>query len=129
MFVDLVAKQRELKVDLPEVAIANTGGAICTPKLVRDVEVVLRAKKWVSIYGLTETTSGVFMSLPTDENSKVQEFVGHVSNHIEAKVIDKDGNAVPFGQPGELCLRGYCIMLGYWNDPEKTKEVLDDDKW
>lgn len=129
MFVDLIAKQRELEIDLPESELGNTGGAICTPKLVRDMESVLRIKKIQSVYGLTETSAVVFQSNPSDGNEKVQEFVGQVSDNIEAKVVDKDGNAVPFGVPGELCLRGYCTMLGYWNDDKKTQECLGDDKW
>jgi medium-chain acyl-CoA ligase, mitochondrial len=129
VFVDLVSKQREMKVDLPEIAMANTGGAICTPKLVRDVETILKVKKFKSIYGLTETTAAVFQSLANDKNEKVQEFVGQLGDHIEAKVVDKEGHAVPFGKPGELYLRGYCTMLGYWNDAAKTKEILDADKW
>lgn len=129
MFVDLVSKQRELNVKLPEIEFSNTGGAICTPKLVKDVETVLNVKHFRSIYGLTETTSAVFQSVPTDNNSKVQEFVGHVSDHLEVKIVDHDGNAVPFGQPGELCVRGYNNMLGYWNDKAKTREIIGDDKW
>lgn len=129
VFVDLVTKQREINVELPEVAFANSGGAICTPKLVQDVETILRTKKFRSIYGLTETTSAVFQSMPDDENTKVQEFVGQVGNNVEAKVVDESGNAVPFGQPGELCIRAYCTMLEYWGEPAKTKEVMDKDKW
>lgn len=48
---------------------------------------------------------------------------------MEAKVIDVDGRMVPFGQPGELCLRGYANMLGYWNDEAKTKEMIGPDHW
>lgn len=129
VFVDLVSKQRELKVKLPEVAFANTGGAICTPKLIRDMETVLKAKKIRSIYGLTETTAGVFQSLEDDDNNLPQEYVGVVCDHLEAKVIDQEGLPVPFGQPGELCIRGYCTMLGYWKDETKTKEVFDSAHW
>lgn len=129
MFVDLVSKQRELNVDLPEVAFANTGGAISTPKLIRDMETVLKAKKIRSIYGLTETTAGAFQSLIDDDNTMAQEFVGVVCDHLEAKVIDQDGFPVPFGQPGELCIRGYSTMLGYWKDEARTKEVMDSAHW
>lgn len=129
MFVDLVAKQRVLNVELPEIALANTGGAIFTPKLARDVESVLKVKKLKSIYGLTESTASVFQSLPSDSNETVQEFVGHVGDNIEVKVVDTEGNTVPFGQPGELCLRGYFTMLGYWEDEVKTKETIGEDKW
>ncbi|CRK94406.1 CLUMA_CG007913, isoform A [Clunio marinus] len=128
MFVDLVTAQRELNLDLPDVAIATTGGAICTPKLVQDIEKVLKAKKIVSIYGLSETTAGVFMSLPNDDNKNVQTFVGHVMDHLETKVVDSEGNAVRFGEPGELYVRGYSTMLRYWDDQLKTKEIMGDDK-
>lgn len=129
VFVDLISKQRELNIELPEISIANTAGAICTPKLVNDVQSVLKAKKIQSIYGLTENTAAVFQSMPSDESTSVQECVGFVSDNVEVKVVDKEGNTVPFGQPGELCVRGYSTMLGYWNDSKKTKEILDDDKW
>lgn len=129
MFVDLIAKQRELKVNLPQIELANTGGSVCTPQLVKDTVNVLNVKKFKSVYGLTETSAVVFQSLAKDKNESVEEYVGTVSDNIEAKVIDKNGNAVAFGEPGELCLRGYCTMLEYWEDEEKTKEVLNSDKW
>ncbi|KAL7043690.1 hypothetical protein ACKWTF_001627 [Chironomus riparius] len=129
MFVDLVAKQKELNINLPQIELANTGGSICTPQLVKDVVNVLNVKKFKSVYGLTETSAVVFQSLPEDANESVEEFVGACNSHLEVKIVDKDGNSVPFGQPGELWVRGYSTMLGYWNDPEKTNEVLGSDKW
>lgn len=48
---------------------------------------------------------------------------------MEAKIVDKQGNIVPTGVQGELAVRGYLVMSKYWNDPEKTAEVIDDDKW
>ena len=49
--------------------------------------------------------------------------------HVEAKVVDLDGKIVAPGQRGELCIRGYCVMLNYWNDDAKTDEVLSADRW
>ncbi|KAG5674730.1 hypothetical protein PVAND_004682 [Polypedilum vanderplanki] len=129
MFVDLVAKQKELKLNLPEIPIANTGGSICTPQLVKDVTGILKVKKFRSFYGLTETSAIAFQSLPEDSSQSVEDYVGTVSNNLEVKVIDRDGNLVKFGEPGELCVRGYSVMLGYWNDEVKTKEVLGEDRW
>lgn len=129
MFVDLVAKQRQLKVDLPEIDLANTGGSVCSPQLVRDVTKELKVKKMNSVYGLTETSAVVFQSLPSDKSELIEEFVGTVSDNLEAKIVDKEGNAVEFGMPGELCIRGYCNMLGYVDDEQKTKEVLSADGW
>lgn len=55
--------------------------------------------------------------------------MGHLHDHLEAKVIDENGFIVPMGTPGELCVRGYCNVLGYWGDEAKTKELIGDDKW
>lgn len=129
MFVDLVAKQKELNFQLPKIEIANTGGAICTPQLVKDIENHLNVEKVRSIYGLTETTSAVFQSMLHDSNENLQSTVGALCDHVEAKVIDQNGNIVPFGQPGELCIRSYLTLIDYFDDEEKTKEVLGADKW
>lgn len=82
------------------------------------------------MYGLTESTAAVFQSLAIEEDEeKATSTVGYISDHLEVKVVDAENNIVPRGTPGELCLRGYCIMLGYWEDEEKTKEVLGADRW
>lgn len=71
----------------------------------------------------------VFQSLPSDDLHKSTTTVGQVSDHVEAKVIDADGKTVPFGTPGELCVRSYATMLEYWGDEEKTKEIIGSDRW
>ena len=55
--------------------------------------------------------------------------VGRVHPHVEVKVVDEAGNTMPRGTPGEFCTRGYSVMLGYWNDPERTAEAIDADGW
>jgi fatty-acyl-CoA synthase len=55
--------------------------------------------------------------------------VGRIQPHMEAKVIDPEGRTVPRGQSGELCSRGYAVMLGYWGDEEKTREAIDSEGW
>lgn len=127
--MDLISKQRELNVSLPHINIANTAGAICTPNLVKDIQRHLNVSKVRSIYGLTETTAAVFQSLPDDSNETLENSVGYISDHTEVKVIDGNGNAVPFGQPGELCVRGYMTLMDYFDDEGKTKEVLGADRW
>jgi fatty-acyl-CoA synthase len=128
-FIDMIAKQRELKLNLPQIDIATCGGALLSPQVVKDIESVLKVKKIASVYGLTETSSAIFQSLPEDDSSSVEEFVGKILEHTEAKVIDKNGNTVPFGTSGELCIRSSCNMLEYWGDEEKTKEILGNDRW
>src|SRR6202020_3175124 len=56
--------------------------------------------------------------------------VGRAGAHIEVKVIDPaTGLTVPYGEPGELCTRGYSVMLGYWGEPDKTAEAIDAARW
>lgn len=64
-----------------------------------------------------------------DDKERSISTVGYVGEHIEAKVINNEGNVVPFGTPGELCVRGYGNMLGYWDEEEKTKEIIGLDRW
>jgi acyl-CoA synthetase (AMP-forming)/AMP-acid ligase II len=128
-FVDLLAKQRVMELRIPEIDVASVGGSVLSPQVVKDIETIMKVKKITSVYGLTETSSAIMQTLPEDNNSSVEEFVGVVSSNVEAKVIDRNGNTVPFGQPGELCIRSSCNMLCYFNEPEKTKEAMGDDKW
>lgn len=78
---------------------------------------------------MTETTAVIFNSLKSETTEHVLNTVGHLQDHVEAKVVDENGKIVPFGMPGELCIRGYCNMLGYYNDEEKTREMIGPDNW
>ena len=129
MYVDLVAKQKELKLDLKNIDTAVSGGAIVAPKLVDDIIGILGVKEFKSVYGLSELTAVVFQSSAADKNSLATEFVGNVSENIEAKVVDKNGDVVPFGTPGELLIRGYSTMMGYYEDDIKTKEMICSKGW
>ena len=82
-----------------------------------------------SVYGLTECVGSVFQSVPTKSTEKCPILVNYLQEHMEAKVIDENGGVVPFGTPGELCVRSYSNMLGYWNDEKKTNDMLGQDGW
>uniref|UniRef100_A0AAG5DGP3 Medium-chain acyl-CoA ligase ACSF2, mitochondrial n=1 Tax=Anopheles atroparvus TaxID=41427 RepID=A0AAG5DGP3_ANOAO len=129
MYVDLVRRIVEsgVKLETPEIAV--TGGATCSPKLFADIKQTLGVHKVKTVFGMTETTAVIFQSLFDESPEDVQQTVGHVTDHYEAKVIDRDGNTVPFGTAGELCVRGYGTMLGYWGDEKKTKETINVDRW
>lgn len=129
VYVDMVAKQKQMSLDLPEIAFSVVGAAICTPKLVKDVKKYLNIQNFRSNYGMTETCASGFQSMPGEDENAVLDYVGQVSENIEVKIVDKDGKIVPFGTPGELCIRGYCTMLGYWEDEAKTKEAMGSDGW
>uniref|UniRef100_A0A1I8PCV2 Medium-chain acyl-CoA ligase ACSF2, mitochondrial n=1 Tax=Stomoxys calcitrans TaxID=35570 RepID=A0A1I8PCV2_STOCA len=129
MHVDVIRKQKEMNLPLETLHMAVTGGATCSPQLFLDIQNYLGVKEIRTIYGLTETSASVFQSRPGDSMDQVLNTVGHVQDDIEVKVIDSEGNTVPFGQAGELCVRGYLTMLGYHNDEQKTKEMIGADKW
>ncbi|KAF2897794.1 hypothetical protein ILUMI_08381 [Ignelater luminosus] len=129
MYVDLVNIQKQLNLKL-NAEIALSGGAVCSPHLFKQMKETLKLKRVKSGYGLTEATAVIFQSLPIDEDEyKATSTVGYIGDHLEVKVVDDDNNIVPIGTPGELCLRGYSVMLGYWEEEEKTKEVLGADRW
>lgn len=129
MYVDLIKKQRELNLPLTTLKMAVTGGAPCSPQLFLDMKSVLNLQDVRTIFGMTETSASIFQSRPGDSMEQVLNTVGHIQDNIEAKVVDAEGNIVPFGQPGELLVRGYLTMLGYHGDEEKTKETIGADKW
>ena len=81
-------------------------------------------------YGMTETSPVSTQTKVGTSLDKQVSTVGQVLAHIEVKVIDEaNGRVVPVGAPGELCTRGYSVMLKYWNDEEKTKQAIDEARW
>uniref|UniRef100_A0A672YMU0 Medium-chain acyl-CoA ligase ACSF2, mitochondrial n=1 Tax=Sphaeramia orbicularis TaxID=375764 RepID=A0A672YMU0_9TELE len=82
------------------------------------------------LYGTTENSPITFLGFPQDTDDLKVNTVGCIMPHTEAKVVDPiSGEMVPLGASGELLIRGSCVMLGYWNDPEKTREVIAEDRW
>ncbi|MGH3510456.1 MAG: AMP-binding protein [Nocardioidaceae bacterium] len=81
-------------------------------------------------YGMTETSPVSTQTRPDDDLDRRVSTIGRVHPHVEIKVIDPvSGDTVERGEPGEFCTRGYSVMLGYWEDPEKTAEAIDADGW
>ena len=104
-------------------------GAPCPVKLCGDVVNELYAKNFTICYGMTETSPVTFQGFPNDSVELKTTTIGFPAAHTEVKVIDEAGNVVPVGTPGELCTRAYSSMLGYWNDDEKTSEIISKDRW
>jgi fatty-acyl-CoA synthase len=77
-------------------------------------------------YGMTETSPVSFQSATDDPLEKRVTTVGRVHPHVEVKLVESEGAIVPVGATGELCTRGYSVMRGYWEDPEKTAEAVVD---
>jgi fatty-acyl-CoA synthase len=81
-------------------------------------------------YGMTETSPVSTQSAVDDPVDKRVSTVGRIHPHVEIKIVDPEtGGTVPRGTPGELCTRGYSVMLGYWNNPQATREAIDAARW
>jgi len=80
-------------------------------------------------YGMTETSPVSFQTSVDDPLDRRVSTVGRVQPHLEVKIIDSEGRIVPRGVPGELCTRGYAVMLGYWEDAERTAQAIDAARW
>jgi fatty-acyl-CoA synthase len=89
----------------------------------------MHLKEITIAYGMTETGPVSFETSVHDPLERRVTTVGRVLPHTEVKIVDDQGRVVPAGTPGELLTRGYCVMPGYWEDPEKTAEAVDAARW
>ena len=104
-------------------------GAPCPIEVMKRVFKDMNMAEVTIAYGMTETSPVSFQSGTDDPIDKRVSTVGRIHPHVEVKIIDEDGKVVARGEKGELCTRGYSVMLGYWNDEEKTRESIDDSGW
>ncbi len=125
------------ELDLPEfgsfdLSSLRTGimaGSPCPEQIMREVVTRMHMAEVSICYGMTET-SPVSTQTRTDDPIELRVgTVGRVGPHLEVKIVGAEGEAVERGTVGELCTRGYSVMLGYWDEPDKTAEVLDADGW
>jgi fatty-acyl-CoA synthase len=103
-------------------------GAPCPPELVQRVREEMGCDLLLA-YGLTEASPSVTITRFGDGPVTSTETVGRPHEGVEVKVIDTEGEALPHGEEGELCVRGYNVMLGYWDDEEASAQVLGEDGW
>ncbi|XP_033174815.1 medium-chain acyl-CoA ligase ACSF2, mitochondrial isoform X2 [Bombus impatiens] len=129
MWINLLDVQQRLHPPPITLACGVTGGAPASPELFKKIRKCFHFDNMKTIYGLTETTAVIFQTLPNENNELTENTVGHLADHVEAMVVDENGNAVPFGTSGELWIRGYCTMMKYWNDNEATEKTLTKDGW
>ena len=105
-------------------------GSPCPVEVMKKVIDRMHAREITICYGMTETSPVSFQSATDDPIDQRTSTVGRVHPHLECKIVDGDtGHVVPHGTPGELCTRGYAVMLGYWNNAEATRAVIDDARW
>jgi fatty-acyl-CoA synthase len=115
--------------DLKSLRTGIMAGAPCPIEVMRRVAQRMNMREVTIAYGMTETSPVSFQSAVDDPLERRVTTVGRIHPHLEVKIVDAEGRIVPRGQPGELCTRGYSVMLGYWDDPEKTAEVIDAARW
>lgn len=130
LFQELLDAPFRHDYDLSSLRIACPSAAVVAPKLIARIRDELNVENTLSAYGLTEATSLVTTTIPgVDDFSDVMTTVGRAALDVELRVVDDAGHAVPAGTRGELWVRGYTVMRGYWDEPEKTAEVITPDGW
>ena len=128
MFLALLEHPERTARDLSSLRTGVIGGAPCPPELVRRVRAELHVPELAVAYGMTETSPAAAQTTRDDGDDARSATVGRAHPHVELKVVDAGGATVRRGQ-GELCARGYALMRGYWADPARTAEIVDEHGW
>lgn len=129
MFIAELEHPRFRQFDLTSLRTGIMAGAPCPITVMRRVISEMHMEQVTICYGMTETSPVSFQSGIHDPLDKRVGTVGRIHPHVQVKLIDAEGKIVPRGSRGELCTRGYNVMRGYWADPAKTAESIDDSGW
>ena len=115
--------------DMSSLRLAVTGAAAIPVEMIVQMRERLGFEKVVTGYGLTESSGMATMCRHDDDPEIIAKTSGRAVDDVEVEIHDPDGDEVPRGEPGEIVVRGYNVMKGYLNDPEKTAETIDADGW
>lgn len=115
--------------DLSSLRTGCMAGSPCPVDVMRQVIDKMHMRDVTIAYGMTETSPVSFQTAGDDDLESRVSTIGRVQPHLQCKVVDAGGRIVPRGTPGELCTRGYSVMLGYWDDEQKTAEAIDAEGW
>ncbi len=129
MFIAALDHPRFAEFDLASLRTGIMAGSPCPIEVMKRVIGKMNMAEVTIAYGMTETSPVSFQSGTDDPLDCRVSTVGRVQPHLEVKIVDNEGRIVPRGQSGELCTRGYSVMLGYWDDEAKTKEAIDAGGW
>ncbi|MFB6863893.1 AMP-binding protein [Streptomyces virginiae] len=130
MFIAELAEPGFDSYDLSGLRTGIMAGSPCPVEVMREVIERMGMTEVSICYGMTETSPVSTQTRADDSVERRVSTVGRVGPHLEVKVVDpQSGRTVPRGQPGELCTRGYSVMLGYWEEPERTAEAVDAARW
>jgi fatty-acyl-CoA synthase len=130
MFIAELALPDFAAYDLSSLRTGIMAGSPCPVEVMKRVVSEMHMEEVTICYGMTETSPVSTQTTADDDMELRVSTVGRVHPHVEIKVVDPEtGLVLPRGTHGELCTRGYCVMLGYWDEPEKTAEVIDPARW
>ncbi|OXI95556.1 AMP-binding protein [Burkholderia sp. AU33803] len=126
MFIAELDHPEFAKFDLSTLRTGIMAGSPCPIETMKRVVSQMHLSEITIAYGMTETSPVSFQSSTDDPLEKRTTTVGRIQPHLEVKIVDPGGAIVPVGTTGELCTKGYSVMLGYWDDEEKTQETIVD---
>ncbi|MGH3187800.1 MAG: AMP-binding protein [Streptosporangiaceae bacterium] len=130
MFIAELSAEGFADYDLSSLRTGIMAGSPCPVEVMKQVMSRMSMREVSICYGMTETSPVSTQTRVDDSVDRRTATVGRVGPHLEVKVIDPaTGLTVPRGTPGELCTRGYSVMLGYWEQPDKTAEAVDSAHW
>jgi len=130
MFIAMLSHEQFGSYDLSSLRTGVMAGSSCPVEVMKQCITDMNMVDVTICYGMTETSPVSTQTLPGDTLEHQTETVGAVHPHVEIRVADPEtGQTVSRGMPGEFCTRGYSVMQGYWNDPEKTADAIDADGW
>ena len=129
MFVGMLGHPELASFDLSNMRTGIMAGAPCPIEVMKRSVAEMNLTDITIAYGMTETSPVSFQTAIGDPIERQVSTVGRVHPLVECKIVDEDGNTVAPGVQGELCTRGYSVMKGYWEDPERTAESIDADGW
>ena len=126
MFIAELALEDFAAYDLSTLRTGIMAGSPCPVEVMKRVVSEMHMAEVTICYGMTETSPVSTQTRADDDIERRVATVGRVHPHVEVKVVDPaTGLVVPRGTAGELCTRGYSVMLGYWDEPERTREAID----
>jgi fatty-acyl-CoA synthase len=129
MFIAELGHPEFKRFDLTSLRTGIMAGSPCPIEVMRRCVTEMNMREVTIAYGMTETSPVSTQTSCDDPLERRVGTVGRVHPHIEVKIIDSEGGIVPSGTAGELCTRGYSVMLGYWDDVDMTAQAIDRGRW
>ena len=130
MFIAELQEMEQKTYDLSSLRTGVMAGSLCPPEIMKKVKEQMNMHEITICYGMTETSPVSTQTRIGAPFEKQIYSVGTIHDHLEIKIIDPETKAIlKRGESGELCTRGYSVMLKYWNSPDATRQVIDEQRW